>query len=199
MPTCIQRNRPPGPHTAFRQADARGLLVTAMVITALILVSASVATAQRLPERQSTMLEAVIVSFDTKDRQVYVAPSLGVPEGLLESQNMAGQIRHSPEHLELVKERFEAIIQQPGLAILCQDRSRPETCWLPGDGILFEFMLPSPMQDGKLPVRVVVYHDARGENDQILREAWDLLVARHPQGGWAVEEKELFAVAHGPG
>lgn len=188
------------PGTAVRMAGRRLLGFTVLLTAVQWNVAALPAQQQQqqTASQDKPMIEAVIESFDLRNRRVYIAPRLGVPDGLLESHNVAGQIRHNAEELEAVSKRFNAVVQQPIDAINCPDPRQLQTCRLPGNGILFEFMLPSPLERGLLPVRIIVYYDGRGEGGQILREAWDFVLTRQPVTGWRVVEKKLFAVAQGP-
>lgn len=146
------------------------------------------------PERN--LIEAVVDAFPRGDRQVYVSPTLIIenpPPGL------QGAPRHTKEELEVVRKRYGAKIMRPEEAIRCANPQRPETCSIPGNGVLFQFLLPQPLQGGKLPVKIIVYYNGKGKDGQILREAWALVAARYPGVGWVVERKERFAIGYGPG
>jgi hypothetical protein len=145
------------------------------------------------------MVEAVVEAFVQPGRRIYVAPGLMLTDAMLRA-GFRGRPRHTAETLERVRERFDATIAYPEEAIQCEDRSRPETCTLPGDGMLFHFMVPErPARNDVLPVRVILYHDGRGAGGQILREVWDLLLRREPHTGWRLVYKNLVARANGPG
>src|SRR5690606_10950544 len=164
--------------------------------TALAVLPLQAARAQT-PAPERSMVAAVIAAFAEPDRRIYLAPGLELSKRQRES-GLMGRARHTKATLEEVQQRFGATIAYPDEAIQCRDRARPETCRIPGDGILFYFMNPEhPIQNGILPIRVVLYHNGRGEGGQILREAWDLLVRRSDEG-WTVVQKRLFATANGP-
>jgi hypothetical protein len=145
------------------------------------------------------MVEAVIASYDLTGRQVYLSPHLEPPAGMMEQQGFEGRIRHAAETLKQAEERYGARIMTPLEAVHCPERDRPDKCTIPGNGILFDFMLPRPLQQGTLPVRIMVYHHGRGQGGQILREAWDFVLTREPQTGWRVVRKVLVATGQGPG
>ncbi|HEX7090323.1 MAG TPA: hypothetical protein VF192_09305 [Longimicrobiales bacterium] len=145
------------------------------------------------------MVEAVVEAFAQPGRRIYVSPGLLLTEAMMRA-GFRGRPRHTVATLEKVRERFDATIAYPEEAIRCKDRSRPETCTIPGDGMIFQFMVPErPLQKDVLPVRVILYQDGRGAGGQILRELWDLLLRREPYTGWRVVYKNLAARANGPG
>jgi len=164
--------------------------------TALVVLLPRAAWAQTTaPER--SMVSAVIAAFAEPGRRIYLAPGLELSQREQES-GLAGRPRHTRATLNEVQQRFGATIAYPEEAIRCRDKSRPETCRIPGDGIVFYFMSPQqPIQNGLLPIRVVLYHDGRGEGGQILRETWDVLV-RRGSDGWTVVQKRLAGKANGP-
>ncbi|MFO7261947.1 MAG: hypothetical protein DIU52_012395 [bacterium] len=162
--------------------------------TALVVLPPRAAWAQK-PE--PSMVSAVIAAFAEPGRRIYLAPGLELSQRDREF-GLVGRARHTRATLEEVQQRFGATIAYPEEAIQCRDKSRPETCRIPGDGIVFHFMNPQqPIQNGILPVRVTLYHNGRGEAGQILRETWDLLV-RRGSDGWTVVQKRLAARANGP-
>ena len=147
---------------------------------------------------ENNMVEAVVEAFMQPGRKIYVAPGLLITQAMVNAGFM-GRPRHSVATLERVRERFDATIAYPEEAIKCKDRSRPETCTLPGDGMLFQFVLPEqPLRNDVLPVRVILYHDGRGEGGQILREVWDLVLRRERYTGWRVVHRNLVARENGP-
>jgi len=148
---------------------------------------------------ENNMVEAVVEAFMQPGRKIYVAPGLLMTEAMVNA-GFIGRPRHSVATLEKVRERFDATIAYPEEAIKCKDRSRPETCTLPGDGMLFQFVLPErPARTDVLPVRVILYHDGRGEGGQILREVWDLVLRREQYTGWRVVHRNLVVKENGPG
>ncbi len=149
------------------------------------------------PEPEANMVAAVIASLAEPNRRIYLAPGLELPASAVNA-GLRGRARHNANTLEHVQKRFNATIAYPEEVMECPDASRPETCTIPGDGVVFFFVAPStPIRNDILPVRVILYHNGRGEGGQILREAWDLLVRRSDEG-WTVVQKRLFATANGP-
>lgn len=145
---------------------------------------------------ERNLIEAVVDAFPRGDRPVYVSPTLLMKNPAPE---IRGAVRHTKEELEVVRKRYGARILTPDQAIVCEDPRRPETCVIPGNGILFQFLLPDgPMRAGKLSLDVIVYYSGKGKDGQILREAWSLVATRYPGAGWVVQHKERFAVGHGP-
>jgi len=162
----------------------------------LLLLPARHAGAQTL-EPEPNMVAAVIASFAEPGRRVFLAPALGLPAAMVNA-GIGGRARHNAKTLEYAQQRFSATIAYPEEVMECRDASRPETCTIPGDGIVFYFVAPStPLRNNILPVRVILYHNGRGAGGQILREAWDLLV-RQSKEGWTVVQKRLYATANGP-
>jgi len=162
----------------------------------LLLLPARHAGAQT-PEPEANMVAAVIASFAQPGRRIFLAPGLELPAAAVNA-GIRGRARHNAKTLEHAQRRFGATIAYPEEVIECRDASRPETCTIPGDGIVFYFVAPStPMRNNILPVRVILYHNGRGAGGQILREAWDLLVRQGDQG-WTVVQKRLYATANGP-
>lgn len=187
----------PKPGCHRRQlAVARAALLAQSVVFALVARAALSPGPMLAQTRERNLIEAVVDAFPRGDRQVYVSPTLIIenpPPGL------QGAPRHTKEELEVVRKRYGAKIMRPEEAIRCTDPQRPETCTIPSNGVLFQFLLPEPLQGGKLPLKVIVYYNGKGKNGQILREAWALVAARYPGVGWVVERKERFAVGYGPG
>lgn len=170
-------------------------VLSAAALAVLPLRAAEAQTQAQAPER--SMVAAVIAAFAQPNRRIYLAPGLELTKRETDA-GLMGRPRHTRATLEQVQQRFGATIAYPEEAIECRDKARPETCRIPGDGMLFFFMSPQqPIQNGILPMRVVLYHNGRGAGGQILRETWDVLVRREA-AGWTVVQKRLAGKADGP-
>ena len=172
-------------------------VLSAAALAVLPLRAAEAQTQAQAPER--SMVAAVIAAFAQPNRRIYLAPGLELTKRETDA-GLMGRPRHTRATLEQVQQRFGATIAYPEEVMECPDASRPETCTIPGDGIVFYFVAPStPMRNNILPVRVILYHNGRGAGGQILREVWDLLLRREPHTGWRLVYKNLVARANGPG
>jgi hypothetical protein len=139
---------------------------------------------------------AVMESFDLQGRKVFMAPSLAGPAQL--PGGLQARASHTAETQEWIRKRYNATIAAPEEAIRCRDAQRPESCSLGGNGILFQFLAPQAIQNGVLPVQVVVYHDGKGRGGQLLREAWEFMLVQRPGVGWTVLGRQMVGSAQGP-
>ena len=124
--------------------------------------------------------------------KVLLVPALVLSEEMIQS-GLQGRVRHSAKTLERIRQRFRAKTLYLEEAMHCSVPSRADTCVLPGDGILFHFDMPEPLQNGILPVRVNVYISRGREGKGIARETWDFTLTRQPRVGWTVLSKRMVS------
>ena len=167
-----------------------GRWLRAGALAAVVLGAAALPAVAQDTERE--MVEAVIETFPREGRQVYVAPALTLSDEMVQS-GFQVKVRHSAKTLERVRQRFRAKTLYLEEAMHCSVPNKPETCILPGDGILFHFDMPKPLQNGILPVRVHVFISRGKEGKGIVRETWDFTLTRKPRLGWTVLTKQLVS------
>lgn len=126
-------------------------------------------------------VEAAVEALAPGIRPLYVAPRLIQNE-------VQGVVTLNEEHLERLRTRYGAVIEDPGRVIRCEDPEVPESCRMPSGGILLQFVAPQPIRDGVLDLSVNVARDAAGSG--VAFENWRLVLTERPGLGWQVISKE---------
>lgn len=163
------------------------LLLALLALAAAPLVSP--AQAQRTDRKA---LEAAIDAVPPGQRTVYVSPLLGQTE-------IRGNVVILEEEQAILEERFGARFARPEGIIECKDPRRPETCRMPENSVLYQFLMPDPIDEqGVLTIRLVRLMADPGQGGRIHREAWLMALGRRGPVGWDVLGKELVEENEGP-
>ena len=80
----------------------------------------------------------------------------------------------------------------------CPDFPSPEGCRIRDGGVLYQLVMPEPISDGRLSMRVVRLIDGAGSNGEIRREVWDILMVPDVEMGWRAVRTRLDAANDGP-
>jgi hypothetical protein len=126
-------------------------------------------------------VEAAVDALAAGVRPLYVAPRL------IQDQ-VQGVVSLNEEHLERLRTRYGAVIEDPGRVIHCDDPAEPTSCRIPTAGILLQFVAPEPIQNGVLNLSVNVARDEAGSG--VTFESWRLVLRERPGLGWEVVGKE---------
>jgi len=122
---------------------------------------------------------------------VFISPIMVAPE-------VNGRVRINEDNLEKLQARFNVEVMDPGDAVTCQHPTRPATCTIKDGGVIFQFFMPKPVQNGVLGLSILLLKDGAGQNGQIGREWWNVALVEDPDEGWTVVEHELAETADGP-
>lgn len=125
------------------------------------------------------------------DTVVYISPIMAAPQ-------VEGRVRINKEHLEILETRFDARVAEPDDAIDCQDLRDKSTCRVKDGGVIFQFIMPEPVQNGVLYMPVMILRDGAGDGGQIGREWWNVALLDRPGVGWTVVNKELVQTSGEP-
>jgi len=109
-----------------------------------------------------------------------------------------GNVSIDPENQKLLETRFGARIEEPGDAVECEDVTQPSTCRIDDGGVILQFFMPEPVQNGVLYLAVMVLRDGSGEGGQIGREWWNIALLQRPEVGGTVVGEDLTKTADGP-
>jgi len=159
---------------------------------ALLAVPATPAAAQFAD--QMALEAAVRALHPGPGTAVFVSPIMVAPE--VNGRN--GRVRINEENLETLRTRFNVEVIDPGDAVTCENTALPETCSIKGGGVIFQFFMPKPVENGVLAMSVLLLKDGAGQNGQIGREWWNVALVKDPDLGWKVVEHELAETADGP-
>ena len=169
--------------------------MTRTTLSALALSLAVTAVASAPAAAQRANRRAVEVIFDALppgEQPTFFAQEVGRPPGatgraLLDDENRSALERLGNVEVTAVED-----------AVLCPDFPSPEGCRIRDGGVLYQLVMPEPISDGRLSMRVVRLIDGAGSNGEIRREVWDILMVPDAEMGWRAVRTRLDAANDGP-
>ena len=161
-------------------------LALSLAVTALT--SAPLA-AQRADRRA---VEVIFDALPPGEQPTFFAQEVGRPPGATGRALLDDENRSALGHLGYVE------VTAVEDAVLCPDFPSPEGCRIRDRGVLYQLVMPEPISDGRLSMRVVRLIDGAGSNGEIRREVWDILMVPDVEMGWRAVRTRLDAANDGP-
>ncbi len=160
-----------------------------LVLLALAALDPAGLSAQRADRKA---VEVVFDALPPGARPVFFAERVGRPPGASGRALLDDETRDALERLSYVE---VAAVED---ALLCPDFPSPEGCRIRNGGMLYQLVMPEPIVDGRLSMRVVRLIDGAGADGAIRREVWDILMVPDAEMGWRAARVRLDAAGDGP-
>ena len=167
--------------------------VQAMVLGALLGAIASAAPAHVSGQRADRRaVEVILEALPPGDRAALFSRAIGRDPGAqgratLDAENEAALERLGYVEVTTVEE-----------AVLCPNFPSPDGCRVRDGGVFYQLVMPEPISEGRLTMRVVMLIDGAGTNGEIRREVWDVLMVQDAELGWRAVRKRLDQASDGP-
>lgn len=165
----------------------------AMILGALLAAFASTAPDHAWAQRANRKaVEVVLEALPPGDRTALFSRDIGREPGAqgratLDAENEAALDGLGYVEVTTVEE-----------AVLCPDFPSPDGCRVRGGGVFYQLVMPEPISEGRLTMRVVLLIDGAGTNGEIRREVWDVLMVQDAELGWRAVRKRLDQASDGP-
>ncbi len=165
------------------------MLLALATLTTVVALAPAPASAQRANRKA---VEVIFDALPSGDRPAFFAEQIGRAPGANGRALLDDENRRALEQLGYVE---VAAVED---VLLCPDFPAPDGCRIRDGGVLYQLVMPEPIADGRLSMRVVRLIDGAGANGLIRREVWDILMLPDAEMGWRVARTRLDTVGDGP-
>lgn len=167
----------------------RPALLAPVLLVAVAALAPPPASAQRANRKA---VEAIFDALPAGDQPIFFAEQIGRPAGATGRALLDDENRTALEQLGYVQ---VAAVED---TLVCPDFPSPAGCRIRDGGILYQMIMPGPIRDGRLSIRVVRLIDGAGTNGEIRREVWDILMVPDAEMGWRALRTRLDDAGDGP-